>query len=144
MKKLLTLALLSLSISAMSTITVEPTSTFTVQGKFISEHSVNYEVYVINSDSTLELVTSDCALKFFTIDIEIGKEYLVKFISRDNKVKYLTIDASEYGGFGVDVDFERSGSARLSYNPYKNQYSIVPLETSEISYVYHEGKGNNH
>lgn len=135
MKTMLSLVLLSVSLFCISAVNTDPVNTFTIQGKFIAEHSVNYEVYTINSDSTLELVTADCALKFFTIDVEVGEEYLIKFVSKDNKVKYLHINVGESGGFGIDVDFNRTGSARLTYDPYRAQYSVTPLETADVTYA---------
>jgi hypothetical protein len=138
MKKsiLLSLVLLTVNLICFSNVNTDPLHTFTIQGKFISENNVNYEVYTINSDSTLELVTADCALKFFTIDIEVGREYLIKFVSKDNQEKYLYINAEEYGGFGIDVDFNRAGSAQLGYDHRQREYRIVPLETADIVYVY--------
>lgn len=138
MKKsiLLSVILLTVNLICFSNVNTDPLNTFTIQGKFISENNVHYEVYIINPDSTLELVTTDCALKFFTIDIQVGNEYLIKFISKDNQEKYLYINASEYGGFGVDVDFNRKGSARLAYDLNQHDYSIMPLETDDLIYAY--------
>lgn len=144
MKKsiLLSVILLTVNLVCFSNVNTEPLNTFTIQGKFISENNVSYEVYTINTDNTLQLVEADCALKFFTIDVSVGNKYLIKFISKDNKEKYLYIDASEYGGFGIDVDFNRNGSARLVFDSYKNSYSVVPLETADLIYAY-QGRINN-
>jgi hypothetical protein len=135
MKTMLSLVLLTMSLICMSAQGSNPASVFTLQGKFISEHSVQYDVYTINTDSTLELVSSDCALKFFNIEVEVGKEYVIKFVSRDGLAKYLYVDVTATGGFGIDVDFNRNGSARLSFNPDQGEYKVVPLETTEILYV---------
>lgn len=141
MKKsiLLSMILFTVNLMCFSNVNTDPLNTFTIQGKFIAENHVSYEVYTINADNTLELVKADCSLKFFTIDVSVGNKYLVKFISKDNKEKYLYIEALEHGGFGIDVDFNRDGSARLVFDPYKNDYSVAPLETADLIYAYQRG-----
>ena len=132
---MLSLVLFTVSLFSLSAVDTSSANTFSIQGKFIAEHQVHFEVYTINSDSTLELVSVDCAFKFFNIDINVGDSYLIKFVSDEQMVKYLYVDVTEYGGFGIDVDFNRQGSARLVYDPYIARYSVIQLNTADILYA---------
>lgn len=132
------MVLLLVSLVSLSTPSTTPFNTFTLQGKFISENSVNYEVYVVNPDSSLQLIETDKSLKFFSIDLEVEKEYVIKFTSKTNETKYLYVSASEYGGFGIDVDFNRTGSARLSYNNYRQEYQVMRINSTSNLYANNE------
>jgi hypothetical protein len=137
-KSIFTMVLLLVSLVSLSTPSTTPFNTFTLQGKFISENSVNYEVYVVNPDSSLQLIETDKSLKFFSIDLEVEKEYVIKFTSKTNETKYLYVSASEYGGFGIDVDFNRTGSARLSYNNYRQEYQVMRINSTSNLYANNE------
>lgn len=129
------MCLLLVSLVSLSTPTPTHLNTFILQGKFISEHSVNYEVYVVNSDSSLQLIETDKSLKFFSIDLEVDKEYVIKFTSKTNETKYLYVSAEEYGGFGIDVDFNRVGSARLAYDEYRQEYQVIKINSTSNLYA---------
>lgn len=109
-----------------------PSDILTIEGMFISKTMVRYEVYIVQ-DSTLTLERKGHSLKYFTINVEIEKEYVVKFISKDNEVKYLYLDAQENGLFLVNVDFNKKGSARLEYNHKKEKYNVTLVDTCLIA-----------
>lgn len=106
--------------------------TLTIEGKFISKTMVRYEVYLVK-DSTLTLERKGHSLKYFTINVEIGEQYVVKFISKDDEVKYLYLDAPENGLFMVNVDFNKKGSAKLEYNHKKEKYNVTLIDTCLIA-----------
>jgi hypothetical protein len=106
----------------------DPNFTLILEGRFLSESKVSYEVYKMKTDSSLELVSKHTGNHDYSVNIDIGENYVVKFISRHGVIKYLYIHAAESGYFQLDVDFLKDGSAELKYK--KDKYTVVPLTRS--------------
>jgi len=107
---------------------------FKIEGVILAEKYVHYEVYMVTDDSTLKALDNGKTPKNFIMEFKTGNCYLIKFTSRKNEVKYLYIDACTKGTFCVDVDFEKKGSAKLSYNKEKSKYQITTVDTEQLQY----------
>lgn len=104
----------------------------TIQGKFISQTNVQYDVYIINSDSSLDAQATGKAFKFFDVQLQLNERYLIKFTSKTD-VKYLCVETSVPGTFTVDVNFREEGSAEMRYT--YGSYYVVPVSNKQFEYV---------
>lgn len=136
MKSLLTLVLLTVNMICYSAKTdPKPSNTLTLEGKYIAEMNVQCQVYMVMADSTLDLVSESRSLKRFNISLEVGEEYLIKFISNDGQVKYLYVVAPENGWFMFDVDFHTQDCATLKYNKKSKQYRMTHVRQEQLVYA---------
>ncbi len=134
MKTILTLGLILIS-TLISLAGNNPNDkVLTIEGKFIAESSIRYEVYLVN-DTVFTLESKGHSLKYFNINVEVGEQYLIKFIAKDGKTKYLYLDAPEDGVFMVNVDFTKDGSARLDYNHKKAKYNVTLIDNYSMCNV---------
>lgn len=134
MKKITTLIMLCMVLVTSAGILPKNNYRLTIEGKFLSEKKIKYEVYKINADSTMSKVDYGRGIHYFSIQVQTNEHYLIKFISRSKGVKYLDIEVSESGYVVVDVDFHRKGSATARFNYKQYGYEVHPIATTQIRY----------
>lgn len=117
-----------MSMVLISTVAVA-SKTLVIEGRLLSVDAVKYEVFIETSETSWEKLGEGMSLQFFTINLEVGNHYMIKFIDDEGSAKYLTVYADKKGKFILDVDFSREGSARLIYN---KKYLIEPLGNQEV------------
>ena len=125
MKKMLFI----MSMVLISTMAVASHKTLVIEGRLLAVKAVKYEVFIETSETSWEKLGEGMSLQFFTINLEVGNHYMIKFIDDEGSAKYLTVYADKKGKFILDVDFSREGSAKLIYN---KKYLIEPLGNQEV------------
>lgn len=132
MKTLLSIMLLFVcSFTYATNPTTDDTKTSSIDGQYIGAKNVKIEVFSYLADNSLEKVYETKSIRYFTIPLEIGEEYLIRF-SKEGKVKYLYIPKAASYDFVIDVDFTRDNSAILEYDHRKNKYVLSRVDTSKI------------
>lgn len=127
MRKLMTALLcIVISVASFAADTPVPDNTLTVSGFFMKKKNVSYEICLVNEDSTCTPLTLEKGVFQYSVDLEIGKEYVIRF-TKDGQVKELYIIATEPGEMDLDVDFNNSNSAVLSFNVKENDYIVSAL-----------------
>jgi hypothetical protein len=130
--------LLSILVAILYTFSINATinsKTLIFKGNYQSAKLVKYEVYTVNQDSTINFLYSKSTFKKFSINLEVNKIYLIKFIDQKNKVKYACIHVEKEGEFQVNVDFNRNDSATMTWNKENKRYDLLPVKTDVIAYV---------
>ena len=105
----------------------------TVEGKFMAQKNVKYNIYEYQEDGSLLEVFSGKGNQYFAVTLTTGNRYLVKFTSLNNEVKNLFIDADESGTFQLIVDFTKPNAGVLKYNSKKSVYELksIPITKSD-------------
>lgn len=80
---------------------------FVVEGSFLSSKNVSYTVFKENSEGAFVSVEHTKAHKYYRVECDAGSKYIVRFQNKKGDVKFLMIDASTYGYFQADVDWNR-------------------------------------
>jgi hypothetical protein len=104
-----------------------------LEGKFIAEKHVSYQVFEVAYDKSLVLQSTHKGSHYYSIQTEVGKSYVVKFTTKSGNIKYLNLDVQNSGYFMVDVDFRNSKSASLTYTGWYD-YKLKPLNKEELCY----------
>ena len=117
--KTLIFSILAAAISFSASALPQP---LVIEGNFIKEKNVDYELYVMDADSSFCLLSSQTGKTSFSVQTFTGATYLIRFISDDGVVKFLLISPEKKGSFMVDVDFGNDNSAELYYS--RQGYSI--------------------
>lgn len=114
MKKLITMFLALLV--GMTSFANPTEKHFYIEGKFLSQKNVHYDVYRFKPDGTLKLVKACTRKAGYSVKLTQGN-YVIKFTAPDNKVvKCLYLDITRPGLFEIDVDFTNDNSAHLEYD----------------------------
>lgn len=105
----------------------------TVEGKFMAQKNVKYTVFEYQEDGTLLEVFSGKGNQYFAVTLTTGNHYVVNFVSLNNEVKSLFIDADESGTFQLIVDFTKPNAGVLKYNSKKSVYELksIPITKSD-------------
>lgn len=107
-----------------------------LEGRFLSEKGVKYELYKVEGIDYSVKELSSSGNKYFSVQIDVGAKYVMKFTSKSGKVKYLNIEVQSPGYLAIDVDFSNDSSANLVYNKSKkNGYDLRKIQEDEIWYV---------
>lgn len=102
-----------------------------VEGAFLNEKNVQYTIFKEDlRTGTFKSESRAKSRKYYYLSCDVGCRYIVRFENKKGDVKFLMIDASNAGYFGVNVDFSRSYDARIQYT--KNGYDILPLTNSGL------------
>lgn len=103
----------------------------TVEGKFVNTHKeVTYDLYVMQSDSSFKLISTQTGKRYFSVQVTSGATYLMRFTCEQGDssvVKYLLINPVKKDDFAVKVDFSNDGSAELYWHSSAG-YQIRPYE----------------
>lgn len=101
-----------------------------VQGRFLGEKNVQYTIYKMNKKGVFVNEIRTKGRKFYNIECQRGCKYIIRFQSKKGDVKFLMVDATNSGYFGVNVDFTKPYDAKITYT--KNGYSLIHLTDSNI------------
>lgn len=125
MKNLITLVFgLFICLQGVAT---DKTNSMVVKGQIREVSGIDYQISLINADSTETIIKSDRVYKFYKICFEVGRNYKVTFC-KDDIAKTLIVSADATGLFNLDVDFTSTNNARLYYDYIKHRYRIVVVE----------------
>lgn len=115
-----------LSLACMIAIAREPdvANTLNLGGEYLAERNIKCEVFLVYADSTTELLTTSKTHRYFNITLESNLSYLVKFTSKEGKVKYLYIPEAIPGEFIFDVDFNSDAAATLKYDDKQSRLKL--------------------
>lgn len=120
------------SVSKSSTNPMKDPYHLVVEGTFLAEKHVQYTVYKLDEKTGAFVSESrNKGKKYFSVVCDKGSKYIIRFQDRKGNVKFLMIEATKEGYFGVNVDFNRSYDAVVKYS--KNGYSVTPLTNSGIN-----------
>ena len=106
-----------------------------LEGKLLTQTNVHYEVYMLMMDNSTELLFKGKSKLDYTINLEVGEFYIIKFIAKNGEVKYLHVDAMYKTTYQIDVDFKYKNSAKLIYNPKTWKYKLVSVPITDVDYV---------
>ena len=132
-KVLVVLSLMLMSIVANSAVKNDRFH-LVLEGKFISEKNVTYELYKMDEQNK---IIQECSLKgkkYFSVQVDVGARYVMKFTSESGLVKYLNIEVQTNGYLAIDIDFNNDNSATLVYNKHYG-YDLKHVEEEKIWYV---------
>jgi len=80
---------------------------FVVEGSFLSSKNVSYTVFKENKEGTFVCIERTKAHKVYRVECNTNGRYIVRFQNKKGDVKFLMIDASTYGYFQADVDWNK-------------------------------------
>lgn len=103
----------------------------TVEGKFLAEKKVAYTVYKQDSRGVFVSESRGKSRNYYSFLCDVGCKYIISFRDRHGNTKFLMIDVTKPGYFGVDVDFSKKNDAQLKYN--KHGYYIYPLTDNPVA-----------
>lgn len=123
-----------LSLVCMITVANEPAAvkSLTLDGEYLAERNIKCEVFLLYSDSTLELTETVKSHRYFNVKLEASLSYVLKFTSKDGKVKYLYVPEAIPGEFMFDVDFASNSSATLKYDQKASKLKLERTDTRKI------------
>jgi hypothetical protein len=120
MKKFV-IALLCTVISFATIAGETPSPILNVNGFFMKKKNVSYDICVINEDNSCSPVVSGKGILKYSIDLEVGKEYVITF-TKGGLEKTLYVNVTHAGIMDLDVDFRSSHCAELNYDIYTKEY----------------------
>lgn len=128
MKNLIT----AVAFMLLSVATTAASKPLTIEGKFINAHKhVTYDLYVMQSDSTYKLISSQTGSRYFSVQVNSGATYLMRFTCEQGDssvVKFLLINPVKKDDFAVKIDFSNENSAELYWHTQAGSYQIRPYE----------------
>lgn len=102
-----------------------------VEGEFIAQKNIHYTVYKLDAKSGLyKSEYRNKTRRYFYLECDRGARYLVRFQDKKGNIKFLMIEATREGYFGVNVDFNKSYDAVITYS--KNGYMLTALTNAGI------------
>lgn len=96
-----------------------------VEGQIISGKHIHFTVYKLNKDGVFRVEKKGKVRKFYNYLCNKGCKYIFRFENKNGDVKFLMVDASREGYFGVNVDFSKPYDAKVHYT--KNGYGLLIL-----------------
>lgn len=129
MKKIVTLMLIVLGITALQAKTKDPYHLI-LEGEFLNQKHVDYTVFMMNDEGTFISEFRDKGRKNFYILCDVGNKYIIRFQDKNRNVKFLLVDASRSGYFAVNVDFSKPYDAVIKDT--KSGYSLTPIVDTKI------------
>jgi len=100
-----------------------------IEGEFIAQRHIEYTVFKYNK-KTESFISEERgkARRYYHFVCDRGCKYIIRFQDKHGNVKFLMVDATREGYFGVNVDFRKSYDAQIKYT--KNGYSLTVLTSS--------------
>ena len=114
MKKLILSAVISLV-----ALTSQAQKVAFISGNFINSRVASYSLYQLNTENEYTLIKSVDNKRKFDVTFDVNTDYLVKFTTKDNKVKYMKLIAYDEIELDIDVDFNSTKSISLVYDGKK-------------------------
>ena len=132
--------LLCLMVMTISSSAKTPINKMNVGGKFVGTHDVTYELFIMQPDSSWELISSQTGRHCFNVEVSSGATYLVRFTTEkadSTVVKYLLINPTKSDNYIVDVDFSTDRSAEVYWHAGAGCYNTRPYEPGTIKLPAH-------
>jgi hypothetical protein len=117
MKKLILSAVISLV-----ALTSQAQKVAYISGNFINQKIASYTLYELTSDNQYEEIKTSSAnvtKRKYDIMFDVNKNYLIKFVAKDNTTKYMKLIAYDEADIDIDVDFNSKKSISLVYDGKK-------------------------
>jgi hypothetical protein len=95
-----------------------------LEGYFLNASKVTYEVYTESSTGWDLVKSKSSTFSYFKEKLNINQNYLIVF-RKDSKVKFLYLEARRTMCFTIDVDFNTTDNARITYEKNKYKYDII-------------------
>jgi len=127
MKKIVVMMIIVLGAMSFTTKTKNPFHLI-VEGVFLADKNIKYTVYQMNASGDFVAIYRAKARKYYHIECSTGSKYIVRFQNRKGDVKFLMIDAVEYGYCGANVDWRKPYDGKISLE--KNGYSLTAFDNS--------------
>lgn len=103
-----------------------------VEGEFLAQKHVQYTVYKLDAKTGVFISEShNKGRKYFHIMCDRGSKYIIRFQDRKGNVKFLMVEATREGYYGVNVDFNKPYDAMVKYT--KNGYDVMLLTSSGMN-----------
>ena len=99
-----------------------------VEGAFLADKNVKYTVYKMNTKGDFVAIERAKAKRYYRIECSTGSKYIVRFQNRKGDVKFLMIDAVEYGYCGANVDWSNPYDGKITLE--KNGYSLAQFDNT--------------
>ena len=128
------LILMTALIMSLSTVNAKDKYHLIVEGEFLFEKNVQCDLYEIKKDSTVVKVETVKNRKYYSLKVDVGYKYIVKFTSKSGQIKELYLDVTKDGYFAVNVDFKRREHGALVYDISHRMYRIRLLPKEEVTY----------
>ena len=117
----------------------DPNQTLTVQGGFLGEEYITYDVYSATTDLDYKLLESHTGGTDFWVDLKVGEKYLIVFTTQSGDMKCLYVDAEESGKFLLNVDFTSTSWGQLTYNERRHKYHLKAISKTKDAHGKKEG-----
>jgi hypothetical protein len=104
---------------------------FIVEGQFLAKKNVHYTVYKQDKSGAFVSESRNKSRKYYSVTLDVGCKYIIRFQDKEGNVKFLMVDASKPGYYGINVDFTRSFDAQLRVT--KVGYAVIPLTDNPIA-----------
>jgi len=104
----------------------------TLDGQYLAERNIKCEVFLLRPDSTMKLTETIKSQRYFSVQLETSLSYVLKFTSKDAKVKYLYIPEVIPGKFIFSVDFASKSSATLRYDEKTRKMKLEKTDRRKI------------
>ncbi len=131
MKKCVVL-LVALLMSITTSVNARDRYHLIIEGEFLGGQNVKYEVYRV-SDNASEKCFEGKKKHGFNLQVNVGENYLIKFVSKEGLEKDIFLKVTKSGTFDVDVDFTKNQSARITYDDHKGTYVVDPIPNERYS-----------
>lgn len=132
--KLIVAAILcAVDLSAGNTVTkpkVKDPYHLEVEGQILSDKNIHFTVYKMNEDGVFRVEERGKIRKYYHLMCDRGSKYILRFENKKGDVKFLMVDATKAGYFGVNVDFSRPYDAKIYYA--KNGYDLSVINSLEL------------
>lgn len=104
----------------------------TLNGEYLAERNIKCEVFLFYSYDKQELIKTIKSHRYFNIKLEVSQSYVLRFTSKNGKVKYLYVPEVIPGEFIFDVDFASNCSAILKYDKKTNKLRLKRTSIRKI------------
>lgn len=96
-----------------------------VEGQILSGKNIHFTVYRMAKDGIFKVEERGKVKKFYHYMCDRGSKYIFRFENKKGDVKFLMVDATDAGYFGVNVDFSKPYDGKIY--PTKNGYDLLVL-----------------
>ena len=94
-----------------------------ISGHFLKKKNVSYEVCEIHSNMSRTVVEKGKGIFGYSFELELNKNYVITF-TKDSLVKTLYVDVTKASKRDLDIDFNSTNCAKLTWDPEKYQYDF--------------------
>ncbi len=105
-----------------------------INGRYKNQTDIQCEIFTLHGKNEARPHTTLQNKRTFKVKLATGEKYLIKFTSKNGRVKYFNLDVVEGLRIVLTVDFSRETSASFIYKG-NNEYQISDYHHEEMRYL---------